>query len=77
MLKDVTMVTNFSLLEHEIYTFLFYIQQDFKDSIKNCKRTVHQTFLELYNKFLLKYGHIEQKDDLAPVLSSTKTGYFL
>lgn len=28
--------------------------KDFKDSIKNCKATVHHSFLELYNKFLKK-----------------------
>lgn len=51
--------------------------QDFKDSIKNCKPTVPSTFLELYNKFLLKYGHIEQKDDIASQFDNTKISYFL
>lgn len=37
---------------------------DFKESIKNCKPTVESSLLSLYNKFLLKYGHIEQKNDL-------------
>lgn len=30
---------------------------DFKKSIENCKPTVHVSFLELYAKFLQKYGH--------------------
>jgi vacuolar protein-sorting-associated protein 4 len=34
---------------------------DFKKSIDNCKPTVHISFLELYAKFLEKYGHSDQK----------------
>lgn len=30
---------------------------DFKKSIDNCKPTIHVSFLELYAKFLQKYGH--------------------
>ena len=36
-------------------------KQDFKISIANCKPTVNEAFVELYFKFLTKYGHIEQK----------------
>lgn len=31
--------------------------KDFNRSIKNCKPTVNACFLELYAKFLQKYGH--------------------
>jgi hypothetical protein len=31
--------------------------KDFKKSINNCKPTVNSCFLELYAKFLQKYGH--------------------
>lgn len=34
---------------------------DFKESVINCKPTVHPNFIELYLKFLNKYGHSEQK----------------
>ena len=34
---------------------------DFKASIANCKPTVSPNFVELYNKFLTKFGHSEQK----------------
>jgi len=37
---------------------------DFKESIKNVKPTVRAKFLPLYNDFLLKYGHEEQRQDL-------------
>jgi len=50
--------------------------KDFRESIKNCKPTVHQSFIELYNKFLLKYGHCEQKGDIPKDNSEHKT-YFL
>jgi len=30
---------------------------DFKLGIDNCKPTIHISFLELYAKFLEKYGH--------------------
>lgn len=33
------------------------VQGDFKKSIENCKPTVHLSFLDLYAKFLEKYGH--------------------
>jgi hypothetical protein len=35
---------------------------DFKKSIDNCKPTVHVSFLELYAKFMEKYGHADQND---------------
>lgn len=35
---------------------------DFKKSILNCKPTVNVCFLELYAKFLQKYGHEDQKE---------------
>ena len=36
--------------------------QDFRKSISNCKPTVNPCFLELYAKFLLKYGHSDQNE---------------
>ena len=33
-------------------------------SIENCKPTVHISFLELYGKFLEKYGHADQREYL-------------
>lgn len=36
--------------------------EDFKKSIENCKPTVHVNFLDLYAKFLERYGHLEQMD---------------
>ena len=36
---------------------------DFKESIRNCKPTVHPQFTELYGKFLDKYGHVDQSED--------------
>ncbi|KAL4426462.1 hypothetical protein ABPG74_004468 [Tetrahymena malaccensis] len=38
--------------------------KDFKESIRNCKPTVSKKFLDYYNKFLEKCGHVEQKDDM-------------
>ncbi len=38
------------------------LKADFKKSIDNCKPTVHVSFLELYAKFMEKYGHSDQKD---------------
>ena len=40
------------------------LQNDFKKSIGNCKPTVHVSFLDLYAKFLEKYGHSDQKDQI-------------
>ena len=45
--------------------------------MKNCKPTVMKGFMGFYNKFLLKYGHIEQKDDMAPELNEMKANYYL
>jgi vacuolar protein-sorting-associated protein 4 len=50
--------------------------KDFKESVKNCKPTVHHSFIELYNKFLLKYGHSEQKGDIPKAIHEPKP-YFL
>ena len=36
--------------------------KDFKKSILNCKPTVNSCFLELYAKFLEKYGHEDQRE---------------
>ena len=33
--------------------------EDFRKSIENCKPTVHVNFIELYVKFLQKYGHAD------------------
>ncbi|KAL4482538.1 hypothetical protein ABPG72_005781 [Tetrahymena utriculariae] len=38
--------------------------KDFKASVKNCKPTVPSNWQQLYKKFLLKYGHSEQQEDL-------------
>jgi vacuolar protein-sorting-associated protein 4 len=35
--------------------------EDFKESISNCRPTVSHSFIELYIKFLNKYGHSEQR----------------
>ena len=36
--------------------------KDFKKSILNCKPTVNPCFLELYARFLERYGHEDQKE---------------
>lgn len=36
--------------------------QDFRASVENCKPTVSPNFVELYNKFLAKFGHLEQEE---------------
>jgi len=35
---------------------------DFSKAIENCKPTVNSVFLELYGRFLDKYGHSDQKE---------------
>ena len=35
---------------------------DFHRAIENCKPTVNTTFLEIYGRFLDKYGHSDQKE---------------
>ena len=42
---------------------------DFKKSILNCKPTVNPCFLELYAKFLQKYGHEDQKEFAEQILA--------
>jgi len=36
--------------------------RDYHKSVGNCKPTVNSCFLELYAKFLQKYGHEDQKE---------------
>jgi len=52
----------------QIEDTLLYIRkpnfEDFKKSIGNCKPTVHVSFIELYMKFLAKYGHDDQKKQM-------------
>eukprot|EP00357_Protocruzia_adherens_P011783 CAMPEP_0115001110 /NCGR_PEP_ID=MMETSP0216-20121206/17168_1 /TAXON_ID=223996 /ORGANISM="Protocruzia adherens, Strain Boccale" /LENGTH=470 /DNA_ID=CAMNT_0002366357 /DNA_START=12 /DNA_END=1424 /DNA_ORIENTATION=+ len=36
--------------------------EDFKAAIQNCRPTVHPSFIELYRKFMEKYGHEDQKE---------------
>ena len=36
--------------------------RDFNKAIENCKPTVNSVFLELYGRFLDKYGHSDQKE---------------
>ena len=51
-----------NLVRYLGYFLTIPLQNDFKKSIENCKPTVHISFLELYAKFLQKYGHSDQKD---------------
>jgi vacuolar protein-sorting-associated protein 4 len=37
-------------------------RSDFEKAIENCKPTVNSVFLELYSRFLDKYGHSDQKE---------------
>lgn len=53
--------------ENNIYVRKANIK-DFKKSILNCKPTVNQCFLELYAKFLQKYGHEDQKEFSEPMV---------
>eukprot|EP00357_Protocruzia_adherens_P006434 CAMPEP_0114988938 /NCGR_PEP_ID=MMETSP0216-20121206/9901_1 /TAXON_ID=223996 /ORGANISM="Protocruzia adherens, Strain Boccale" /LENGTH=489 /DNA_ID=CAMNT_0002351823 /DNA_START=213 /DNA_END=1682 /DNA_ORIENTATION=+ len=38
---------------------------DCKSAMKNSKPTVHHTFTDLYNKFMAKYGHDDQRRSIA------------
>ena len=49
---------------------------DFRRSIDNCKPTVHESFVELYHKFMKKYGHSEQ-EKLEHLASSNRSSYLL
>ena len=46
--------------------------KDFNKSVRNCKPTVNECFLELYAKFLQKYGHEDQQGDLAKHINQQK-----
>ena len=49
---------------------------DFKKSILNCKPTVNPCFLELYARFLERYGHEDQKEFAEQILLHKKPDNF-
>ena len=59
--KDVKEIDLVSIPEKNIFVRKANLS-DFKKSILNCKPTVNPCFLELYAKFLQKYGHEDQKE---------------
>jgi len=50
--------------------------KDFKKSVLNCKPTVNPCFLELYARFLQKYGHEDQKEFAEQMLLHKKPDTF-
>ena len=50
--------------------------KDFKKSILNCKPTVNPCFLELYARFLERYGHEDQKEFAEQMLIHKKPDTF-
>lgn len=54
--KDVMKMDLLEISEKRIFVRKADLE-DFKKSISNCKPTVNSCFLELYAKFLQKYGH--------------------
>ena len=50
--------------------------KDFKKSILNCKPTVNPCFLELYARFLERYGHEDQKEFAEQMLLHKKPDTF-
>ncbi|CDW90465.1 aaa family protein [Stylonychia lemnae] len=66
LLKDDPSIKEMDLAaisEKEVFVRKAFLN-DFKQSIENCKPTIHVSFLELYAKFLEKYGHADQKNQL-------------